>query len=275
MQRDVDILNYYPNVITAIEEFQHLANAVNPELNKLWAKYKNIFDNQFISTLDESGCLRWEKLLKITAMGTDTLEDRRFRILASLNENIPYTYRKLENMLTTLCGNDYTMQLQNNEYRLIVRIALSVQKQFNEVKKLLTKFVPANIIIDLDLRYNQYNKYLKNRYKDLSIFTYKQLRSDENIDIDAYTKIENKLTDLCGQNRFSIQFQKENRTLFIKIPKAFSDKFSELEAFLNETVPKHIYFDLSCTGDGLHNEYITLTNSELAKYTHKQLSEGI
>ncbi len=275
MQRDVDILNYYPNVITAIEEFQHLANAVNPELNKLWGKYKNIFDNQFIATLDENGCLRWEKLLKITAMGTDTLEDRRFRILARLNENIPYTYRKLENMLTTLCGNDYTMQLQNNEYRLIVRIALSVQKQFNEVKKLLTKFVPANIIIDLDLLYNQYNKYLKNRYKDLSIFTYQQLRSDENIDIDAYTKIENKLTDLCGQNRFSVQFQKENRTLFIKIPKAFSDKFSELETFLNETVPNHIYFDLSCSGDGLHNEYSTLTNLELAQYTHKQLSEGI
>lgn len=178
MQRDVDILNYYPNVITEIEEFQHLANAVNPELNKLWAKYKNIFDNQFISTLDESGCLRWEKLLKITAMGTDTLKDRRFRILARLNENIPYTYRKLENMLTTLCGNDYTMQLQSNEYRLIVRIALSVQKQFNEVKKLLTKFVPVNIIIDLDLLYNQYKNLADKTHGELKIYTHQQLKEE-------------------------------------------------------------------------------------------------
>ena len=178
MQREVDILNYYPNVIAEIEEFQHLANAVNPELNKLWGKYKNIFDNQFISSLDESGCLLWEKLLKITAMGTDTLDDRRFRILARLNENIPYTYRKLENMLTTLCGNDYTMQLQNNEYRLIVRIALSVQKQFNEVKKLLTKFVPANIIIDLDLLYNQYKNLANKTHGELKIYTHQQLKEE-------------------------------------------------------------------------------------------------
>ena len=178
MQREVNILDYLPPIIAEIEQFQHLANAVNPELNNLWANYKNIFDNQFISSLDENGCSHWEKLLKITPMGTDTLDDRHFKILARLNENIPYTYRKLENLLTTLCGNNYTMQLKNDEYKLIVRIALSAQKQFNEVKKLLVKFVPANIIIDLDLLYNQYKNLANKTHDELKIYTHKQLKEE-------------------------------------------------------------------------------------------------
>ena len=102
--------------------------------------------------MDADACSRWENILNITALGTDTLADRRFRILARINDDIPYTYKQLEIMIANLCGSDgYSLELQNATYTLTVLIALAAQKQFNEVEKLLKRVVPANIIIAIIL----------------------------------------------------------------------------------------------------------------------------
>ena len=179
MQRNVDILDYLPPVIADTTEFQNIANAENPTINNLWAAHDTVMDNQFISTLNENGCKRWEKILNIIPMGTDTLEDRRFRILAYINADIPYTYRQLESMIENLCGADgYKMVLKNNEYKLIVRIAISVSKQFSEVQKLLKRVVPANLLIDLELLYNQYKNYEGKTHGELAVYTHQQLREE-------------------------------------------------------------------------------------------------
>lgn len=177
--RQVDISNYLPKVISDTSEFQSISASENQQINNLWASHEDVFNNQFINSLDETGCLRWENILNITPMGTDSLEDRRFRIAAYINADIPYTYRQLENMIENLCGsNGYTMELNNNDYKLIVRIAISVSKQFSEVEKLLKRVVPANILIDLELLYNQYKNYKSKTYGQLSAYKHKQLRED-------------------------------------------------------------------------------------------------
>ena len=177
--RQVDISNYLPKVISDTSEFQSISASENPQINNLWASHEDVFNNQYITSLDEAGCSRWENILNITALGTDTLDDRRFRILAYVNADIPYTYKQLENMIENLCGsNGYTMELNNNDYKLIVRIAISVSKQFSEVEKLLKRVVPANILIDLELLYNQYKNYKTKTYGQLSAYKHKQLRED-------------------------------------------------------------------------------------------------
>lgn len=178
MQRETDILNYLPPLIAKTDEFEAIGAAENEQINNLWATHKEIFDNQFISTLDENGCNRWEKILNITPMGTDTIEDRRFRIAARINADIPYTYKQLENMIASLCDNDYTMQLQNADYKLIVRIALSAQRQYSEVEKLLKRVLPANLLVDLSLLYNQYQALTSKTHAQLNAYTHEQLRSE-------------------------------------------------------------------------------------------------
>lgn len=177
--RQADILDYLPKVVAETAEFKSIAASENPQINQMWAAHQKVANNQFVNSLDETGCSRWEKILNITPMGTDTLDDRRFRIAAYINADIPYTYRRLENMIETLCGeNCYTMELQPNEYKLIIRIALAVSKQFSEVEKLLKRVVPANILIDLELLYNQYKNYKTKTYGQLSVYKHKQLRED-------------------------------------------------------------------------------------------------
>ncbi|MHB8064474.1 MAG: putative phage tail protein [Ruminiclostridium sp.] len=155
LDREINILNYLSDFLKEFREFERLAEAENPELLLVWKTFENARDDQFVKDSTENGVKSWERILKINPKGSDTLEDRKFRILTRLNEKLPYTYTKLEQLLASLCGETgYSLKLLNKEYTLLVRVALAAKSNFEEVKKLLQKMVPANLIIDLSLLYN-------------------------------------------------------------------------------------------------------------------------
>ena len=192
MPRIVDVLDYLPKVVRTIKEFEVLGNAENPEINNLWLDNQIVLNNQFINNLDEQGCARWEKMLDITPKGTATVEDRRLAILARINTSLPYTYRQLENFLRNICADDYTMTLDNENYTLTVLLSLSRQNQFDEVSNLLAKVIPANLIFNVSLKYNQYKIIKPYRYRLLVNYTCHEIRVEENFadDVNEYLELE-------------------------------------------------------------------------------------
>lgn len=192
MPRIVDVLDYLPKVVRTIKEFEVLGDAENPEINNLWLDNQIVLNNQFINTLDEQGCARWEKMLDITPKGTATIEDRRLAILARINASLPYTYRQLENFLRNICADDYTMTLDNENYTLTVLLSLSRQNQFDEVSNLLAKVIPANLICNVSLKYNQYKIIKPYRYRLLVNYTCHEIRVEENFadDVNEYLELE-------------------------------------------------------------------------------------
>lgn len=189
---NIDILDYLPDVIKDVTEYQEIANAENPTINSLWENHRKTFNNQFINTLDEQGCARWEKMLDITPKGTATIEDRRLAILARINASLPYTYRQLENFLRNICADDYTMALDHTNYTLTVLLSLSRQNQFDEVSNLLAKVIPANLICNVGLKYNQYKIIKPYRYRLLVNYTCHEIRVEENFadDVNEYLELE-------------------------------------------------------------------------------------
>lgn len=190
MPRIVDVLDYLPKVVRTIKEFEVLGDAENPEINNLWLDNQIVLNNQFINTLDEQGCARWEKMLDITPKGTATIEDRRLAILARINASLPYTYRQLENFLRNICDDDYTMTLDNENYTLTVLLSLSRQNQFDEVSNLLAKVIPANLICNVSLKYNQYKIIKPYKYSLLINYTCYEIRIEENFFINEYLNLE-------------------------------------------------------------------------------------
>lgn len=179
MDREIDVLTYLPNVIKEFREFKAIALAENPELISLWEVLENVMNDQFVNDSTENGVKRWETILKIVPRGTDSLDVRKFRILARLNEQLPYTMRTLENQLLTLCGADgYSVELQNETYTLIVKVNLVAKGKFNEVDALLNRTVPANMVIDLRLIYNQHSTLSQLTHGQLSAFTHSHIRNE-------------------------------------------------------------------------------------------------
>ena len=112
MLKNVDISIYQPSVVKDYKEFKEISKRENEILTNCWTASNNVFLDQFIETLTENGCKRWEKILGIQPKGTDTLQVRRFRIKSRINEDLPYTWRSLENVLNSLCGKEsYAMTL--------------------------------------------------------------------------------------------------------------------------------------------------------------------
>lgn len=174
-----DILEYLPDVIKDIREFKAIATAENPELTELWAIIGDAFSDQFIPDATISGVKRYESMLKIVPKCTDTLDERKFRILAKCNEKLPYTYRALKRRLDALCGaNGYTFNVNGLTYTVTVKVELTAKSNFDVVDNMLEDMVPQDMIIDLSLRYNQYDTLSVFTYGYLSAYTYDELRNE-------------------------------------------------------------------------------------------------
>lgn len=176
---DRNLIEYLPQVLQDVREYKALMESEQPEIAGLWSALEEALKDQFISEATINGVLRLEKILKIAPKATDSLYDRRFRILARINEQLPYTFRGLEEKLTALCGADgYTVELIHGSYTLKVKIELVVRKQYDEVGQLLNRILPANLIIDLDLRYNQHMTLGDYTHEYLGVFTHYSLRNE-------------------------------------------------------------------------------------------------
>lgn len=177
--RQPNILDYLPEVFSVINEVKAHAEAENPELELLWQAAENAYNDQFLYTMGENGIKRWEQILNITPMGTDTLEDRRFRIINRLNAQLPYTYRMLESHLIQMCGeNGYTMSYDKDTWTLSIKIALTSKKQFDEILVLVNQMIPMNLVLDYDLLYNSHQVLSSFTHEQLSNYTYGALRNE-------------------------------------------------------------------------------------------------
>lgn len=121
---DRKLINYLPFVVRDYAEFKGITGAEQPEFELAWAAADDLLSNQFIHTAGNLGLSRWEKILEITPKGTDTLNDRRFRILARLNEELPYTLPQLRVILESLCGPG-NFSADVTDYTLLVKVGVA------------------------------------------------------------------------------------------------------------------------------------------------------
>ncbi|MFO1444071.1 DUF2313 domain-containing protein [Bacillus sp. Bva_UNVM-123] len=179
MAREVNILNYLPPVLQEIKELIEIANMENPILENVWQEIENTLNNQFILTANEQGAARYEQMLKLNVPGTDVLETRKFRILTRYQEQPPYTNRVLKQLLDNLLGEgQYEMTRDVVNKTLTVKIELTVKGQFDAVVIMLERIAPQNMVLTVEIRYNQHSKLANYTHAHLAAFTHEQLRNE-------------------------------------------------------------------------------------------------
>lgn len=160
-------------------EFRQIADAEDVELRAAGGELEKIAADNFIESLTERGCSRWEKMLGVVPKSLDDMEVRRFRILSKLNEKLPFTFKGLKRQLAILCGeNGFAAELDNKRYLLSVMVELTAKNQYDEVEKLLEREIPANIEISLSLKYNQHSAFSGHTHGGLAAHTHEYLRNE-------------------------------------------------------------------------------------------------
>ena len=138
------LIDYLPYVVRNYAELVGIMTAEQPVFERAWQDADELLTNQFITIAGEMGLSRWEKILEIVPRGTDSLEDRRFRILSRLNDMTPYTLPQLRKMLVTLFGEGKT-SADVTEYTLSVQVPAPTRAQEQALWEMIDRIKPANI----------------------------------------------------------------------------------------------------------------------------------
>ena len=179
MAREVDIMGYLPSVLHEIKEIVGIAKVEKPVLEALWQEIENTLNNQFVVTSDGKGASRYEKMLKLSVPASDSIETRRFRILTRYQEQAPYTNRVLKQLLDSLLGKgQYELKRDVVAKTLSVKIELTVKGMFDAVAIMLERITPQNMVLTVQLRYNQHSTIARYTHVQLAAFTHQQLREE-------------------------------------------------------------------------------------------------
>ena len=181
-KREVDLKTYLPFYLMEYKEISSIMSVENKEMQYLWNFIDNIYKNQFIETSGEEGIKRYEKIFSVSKKDDETLEDRRFNLLLKTRENPPYTSLVLRRRLEEICGKGmYSVEIDYEDYSANIKIALVIKRQFEAVKDLLKRMLPANISMRVIIMFNTNKKLSKYRHLDLTEMTHFEMRNKEEI----------------------------------------------------------------------------------------------
>lgn len=150
MIRDVDLVSYLPLYLQEFKENVAALLAENPEFILIWDAVNRVLYNHFISTADEYGISRFEKMLKIYPSASDNLESRRSRVQSKWVNLMPYTWKVLIAKLTVLCGQNPFVLSNNFQEGYTIKLVTNLENygQVDQLWELLSGLLPCNVVID-------------------------------------------------------------------------------------------------------------------------------
>lgn len=139
---------YFPRYYEGILETDELIKVENDIWNNLYLLLNKAKNNQFIAYADEDGIYAYEQLFQIVAdPETETLEERRFRLLNRIQTLSYYTMIYLRQKLNSLFGeNNYEVEMDYLNYTLYVKSNAYNSFIYKESIATINKIKPANIV---------------------------------------------------------------------------------------------------------------------------------
>ena len=171
--------DYLPEILLKTYEFPLLCDTEQPEIDRLHDAADAVLDAQFLSTSGEYAISRYEKIFGVVPQDTDTLDERRFKVLTRINTQLPFSVRRLRQQLATLCGADgYKLEVSGGKYTLSVKVALTAKRNQQAVEELLADIVPANMVCTTSLLYNQHADLTRFTHAQLALLTHFEIREE-------------------------------------------------------------------------------------------------
>jgi hypothetical protein len=159
-----------------LKEIRELYKGLQGEFDLMYKEKDSVLDECFVLSCSGFGLERYEKMLGITALSGDSVEDRRLRILAALNGETPYTFEAVYNKLVLLCGEgNVFMEYAQDSYTLRVMLQLDAKNKYDTVIKMLREMLPCNIALICLLAYNRHSTLGGFTHSTLSGYTHREL----------------------------------------------------------------------------------------------------
>lgn len=158
MVKEVDLLSYWMPVLRQLKELKEIAKAEEPEIRELLEACDRTLSNFFITTADDYGISRFEKMVGITPDDGADLETRRVNVLVKWDDRVAYTDEELYNRLLSLCGEGkFSIDPHYDEYALDISIETGVKGGFDTITSFIEEMIPCNLAPTFKHNIKEYN----------------------------------------------------------------------------------------------------------------------
>lgn len=161
------MLNYYPEVIKSIREFQMLIETQSLQVHEMHEELTKILSNAYVLTADEDRIATWETYLGIIPLpqGTDTLEtwleDRRETILARLYQTQKLNSKSISEVVQIFTGGTANAWLKDSTlYVEITPPPNNKSYKFDNVEQELRHKIPAHLALNVSRNYAEWEEIL-------------------------------------------------------------------------------------------------------------------
>ncbi len=177
--REQQLFDYLPPVLQRVRELERVSLLEQPEFDRARAAHEQVLQELFPYICTEYGLSRWEKMLGVSPGANDSVERRRQVVLLRLSEQLPFTMRRLADILARVAPEgQYYIELHPAEYLLRVRLSLIGKSYFRVLQDVLDRTLPANLLLDLDLLYNRYGYLVGMTHGELAGLRHHDLREE-------------------------------------------------------------------------------------------------
>ncbi len=152
----VNLIDYIPEFLHEVREFQLIMESESVELDKLTEGMKANLENSIISSMDEYSVLRYEKFLGV--VGEGTLEQRRKYLIALITTNDKLSEKTIRAIVKTImdsecyidffAGEDFQNPQPGQGFlriRVLAPDASSTDYRFEDVARAILPLMPTHI----------------------------------------------------------------------------------------------------------------------------------
>lgn len=175
---NVELLVNLPDFLKELKDFQAIGQSESPEFTTAWERLDTWLKDRFISSMTEEGLSEMEKYLHIRPLDSDSPDDRRQRLLAVENKALPYTLRKLKEVLANACGEGNT-DVEINNFSVSIPVKLASLRSLDFIRETVEQMLPMNMVYEISVIYNRWENFTKKTWGDMKPYTWESAYQNE------------------------------------------------------------------------------------------------
>ncbi len=157
------MLNYYPKAVQQILEFQSIIKSEGFEIDFLKSDVQLLVNEAYLTTMGEERVASWEKALGMHYAQGDTLQDRRDAVVARIRGQGKLNTETINSIVNAFTGGRATSYIEDSVLHVkITPPPNNKQYKFDNVKRELSKKVPAHLGLDIVRNYATWKEIVEN-----------------------------------------------------------------------------------------------------------------
>ena len=143
-----------PEVFMQIPEIKQIYRMNDRQASGLDKASENLWDDIYLTSMENEKLLRWEKILGIRPADTDSIEERRFRVRSRVLEKLPYSYRVVKRKIEALAPGRISFSVDEKRGHALVKLDLKSKQMFSDAADFIERVLPLNMTYEVRIMYN-------------------------------------------------------------------------------------------------------------------------